>query len=145
MSQLMRLWHFSSSVNSFFKRACAAIQWGLDVWFWSDPSSTSIIRDFNGHLPYLFQNPISNCYLSLEAGKSVILRKLTNVEIIFRALIKSLKKDQIVFWWLKWFCIPTWWSFISLLCPFVLYKNGQCRLSRIRRLFFCFFAKYLEK
>ena len=28
MSQLMRLWHFLSSVNSFFKRACAAIQWG---------------------------------------------------------------------------------------------------------------------
>ena len=29
MSQLiMRLWYFSSSVNSFFKRACAAIQWG---------------------------------------------------------------------------------------------------------------------
>ena len=28
LSQLMRLWHFSSSVNSFFKRTCAAIQWG---------------------------------------------------------------------------------------------------------------------
>ena len=28
LSHLMRLWHFSSSVNSFFKRACAAIQWG---------------------------------------------------------------------------------------------------------------------
>ena len=28
MSQLMRLWHFLSSVNSFFKRACAANQWG---------------------------------------------------------------------------------------------------------------------
>ena len=28
MSQLMRLWHFLSSVNSFFKRACTAIQWG---------------------------------------------------------------------------------------------------------------------
>ena len=28
MNQLMRLWHFSSSANSFFKRACAAIQWG---------------------------------------------------------------------------------------------------------------------
>ena len=28
MSHVMRLWHFSSSVNSFFKRACAAIQWG---------------------------------------------------------------------------------------------------------------------
>ena len=25
----MRLWHFSSSVNSFFKYACAAIQWDL--------------------------------------------------------------------------------------------------------------------
>ena len=33
MSRLMRLWHFSSSVNAFFKRACASIQWGLDVWF----------------------------------------------------------------------------------------------------------------
>ena len=28
MSQLMRLWYFSSSVNSFFKRECSAIQWG---------------------------------------------------------------------------------------------------------------------
>ena len=28
LSQLMRLWHFSSSVNSFFERARAAIQWG---------------------------------------------------------------------------------------------------------------------
>ena len=27
LSHLTRLWHFSSSVNSFFKRACAAIQW----------------------------------------------------------------------------------------------------------------------
>ena len=33
MHHLMRLWYFSSSVNSFFKRACAAIQWGLDIWF----------------------------------------------------------------------------------------------------------------
>ena len=33
MSHLMRLWHFSSSLNSFFIRACAAIQWGLDVCF----------------------------------------------------------------------------------------------------------------
>ena len=28
LSRLMRLWHFLSSVNSFFKYACAAIQWG---------------------------------------------------------------------------------------------------------------------
>ena len=28
LSQLMRLWPFSYSVNSFFKRACAAVQWG---------------------------------------------------------------------------------------------------------------------
>ena len=27
LSQLMRLWHFPSSVNSFFKRDRAAIQW----------------------------------------------------------------------------------------------------------------------
>ena len=60
-----------------------------------------IIRDFNGHLPYPFQNPISNFYLSLEAGKSstdsVILRKLTNVEIIFRAWTKSLKRTKLYF------------------------------------------------
>ena len=43
MSHLMRLWYFSSSVNSFFKRACAAIQWGLMSDFWLDPSSTSIL------------------------------------------------------------------------------------------------------
>ena len=28
LSQLIRLWHFLSFVNTFFKRACAAIQWG---------------------------------------------------------------------------------------------------------------------
>ena len=28
LSQLMRLWHFSSSVNLFFKHAYTAIQWG---------------------------------------------------------------------------------------------------------------------
>ena len=28
LSHVMRLWYFSSSVNSFFKCACAAIQWG---------------------------------------------------------------------------------------------------------------------
>ena len=28
LSRLMRLWYFSSSENSFFKRACAAIQCG---------------------------------------------------------------------------------------------------------------------
>ena len=59
------------------------------------------IRDFNGHLPYLFQNPISNFYLSLEAGKSstdsVILRKLTNVEIIFMAETKSFKRTKLYF------------------------------------------------
>ena len=43
MSQLMRLWHFSSSVNSYFKRACAAIHWGY-MSFWLDPSSTSILH-----------------------------------------------------------------------------------------------------
>ena len=60
-----------------------------------------IIRDFNGHLAYPFQNPISNFYLSLEAGKSstdsVILRKLTKVEIIFRAWTKSLKRTKMYF------------------------------------------------
>ena len=53
------------------------------------------------NLPYPFQNPISNFYLSLEAGKSstdsVILRKLTNVEIIFRAWTKSLKRTKLYF------------------------------------------------
>ena len=37
MSHLMRLWYFSSSVNSFCKRSCAATQWGLDVWFLVGP------------------------------------------------------------------------------------------------------------
>ena len=32
MSHLMKIWYFSSSVNSFFKRAYAAIPMGLDVW-----------------------------------------------------------------------------------------------------------------
>ena len=59
------------------------------------------IRDFNGHLPYPFQNTIPNFYLSLEGGKSstdsVKLRKLTNVEIIFRAWTKSLKRTKLYF------------------------------------------------
>ena len=67
----------------------------------SDRPINIVIRDFNGHLPYPFQNPISNFYLSLEAGKSstdsVILRKLTNVEIIFRAWTKSLKRTKMYF------------------------------------------------
>ena len=44
LSQLMSLWFFSSSVNSFFKRSCAAIHWGLTSDFWSDPSSTPILH-----------------------------------------------------------------------------------------------------
>ena len=44
MSQLMKLWYFPSSVNSFFKRACTAIQWGQISDFWSDLSSTSILH-----------------------------------------------------------------------------------------------------
>ena len=43
LSHLMRLWFFSSSITSIFKRACSAIQWGLMSDFWSDPSSTSIL------------------------------------------------------------------------------------------------------
>ena len=43
----MRLWYFASSVNSFFKRACAAIQWGQMSDFWLDPSSTSILHVWN--------------------------------------------------------------------------------------------------
>ena len=40
LSHLMRLWHFSSSVNSFLKRACTAMHShpvGLDVWFLVEP------------------------------------------------------------------------------------------------------------
>ena len=44
LSHLMRLLHFSSSLNSFFKRMCAAIQWCSMSDFWSDPSSTSTIH-----------------------------------------------------------------------------------------------------
>ena len=33
LSHVMRLWYFSSSVNSFFKRACAAIQWAKSLIF----------------------------------------------------------------------------------------------------------------
>ena len=28
LSHVLRLWYFSSSLNSLFKRTCAAIQWG---------------------------------------------------------------------------------------------------------------------
>ena len=40
----MRLCYFSSSVNSFFKHTCAAIQWGYKSDFSSDPSSTFILH-----------------------------------------------------------------------------------------------------
>ena len=74
----------------------------IDITFVYGPRQANlVIRDFNGHLPYPFQNPISNFYLSLEAGKSstdsVILRKLTNVEIVFRAWTKSLKRTKLYF------------------------------------------------
>ena len=42
-SQLMRLWHLPHSVNSIFKRASTAIQWGYTSDFWSDPLSTSVL------------------------------------------------------------------------------------------------------
>ena len=40
----MRLCHFSFSVNSFFKHACAAIQWGQMSDLWLDPLSTFILH-----------------------------------------------------------------------------------------------------
>ena len=39
----MRLWKFSSSVNSFFKCASTAKQWDKMSDFWPDPSSMSIL------------------------------------------------------------------------------------------------------
>ena len=73
----------------------------LPKYFFECSITDSVILDFNGHLPCPFQNPISNFNLSLEAGKSstdsVILRKLTNVEIIFRAWTKSLKRTKLYF------------------------------------------------
>ena len=45
--QGQRLWHLLSSVNSFFKRACAAIQWGIVIWVLVGPfvcSHTSCVR-----------------------------------------------------------------------------------------------------
>ena len=44
MSHVMRLWHFSSIVNSFFKCKCADTQGGQMSDFRSDPSSTSILH-----------------------------------------------------------------------------------------------------
>ena len=44
LSHALRIWYFSSSVNSFFKVACAAIQWGWMSDFLSDTSTTSCMR-----------------------------------------------------------------------------------------------------
>ena len=46
ISQLMKSWYFSSSVYSFFKRACAAIQWGKmsDFWHASGPEFDPHVR-----------------------------------------------------------------------------------------------------
>ena len=41
------IWHFLSTVNSFFKYACAVIQVGWISDFWSDPSSTSYVMCAN--------------------------------------------------------------------------------------------------
>ena len=86
------LWIWSRVVSSCWSRLGAGMELGgMEAGIW----------DFNGHLPYPFQNPISNFYLSLEAGKSstdsVILRKLTDVEIIFRAWTKSIKRAKLYF------------------------------------------------
>ena len=43
LSQLRRLWHFSSSVNSFFKCASSHLSGARCLNFWSDSSSTSIL------------------------------------------------------------------------------------------------------
>ena len=43
-NHVMRLWYFLASVNSFFKCACAAIQWGLMSDFLSAPLSASILH-----------------------------------------------------------------------------------------------------
>ena len=43
----MRLWYFSSSVNSLFKCPCAAIQWAWMSDIWLDPLSTSILHVCN--------------------------------------------------------------------------------------------------
>ena len=43
-SHLIRLWYLSSSVNSFFKHTCTAIQLGYMSNFWLDLLSTSILH-----------------------------------------------------------------------------------------------------
>ena len=40
--RLVRFWYLSPSVNSIFKRACAAFHWGYTSDVWSDPLSNSI-------------------------------------------------------------------------------------------------------
>ena len=60
ISHRMRLWYFSSSVNSFFKRACADIQWARCLIF-------------GGTLRLL---PLLMCANSEDSGETARMRRL---------------------------------------------------------------------
>ena len=56
ISHVMRLWHFPSSVNAFFKQACTSIQWGWVSDSWLDPSSDFIVYFGIQPIPFKFGN-----------------------------------------------------------------------------------------
>ena len=91
MNHLLRLWHFSSSINSFFKHSCTAIQLSD---FWSDPSSTSIPHECEQ--PRLWQDCAGWPETSLVAY-------VVSTIITWAGLLSSL----IYMIWRFWSCLHT--------------------------------------
>ena len=130
LSHLMRLWHFSSSVNSFFKRACAAIQWiGLRLIpyfiYTNGEGSGETARmprlawAFTGRLYDKYQNLMSGLIFSLarhivfqDESLTLCLVIMFFHGIFFCYLCSSLIKPLKLFFYLFLLCIFKLLSFI---------------------------------
>ena len=106
-SKLMRLWYFSSFVKSFFKRACAAIQW-----------ATYLI--FGRTLPLLPYFMFPN-----NAG----LSEPSLVTYVIRAIIFWAGSFVILLAWVRGIHIPHWYSCLWH-CFTVYFRSmtGNCSL-----------------
>ena len=97
LSRLKRLWYFSSTVNSFFKRACAAIRWGY-------------MSDFGRTLRLL---PYFKCANSEGSGETARMRRLAWA---FASRLCD-KYHNLMSWLILKFTLTkkkVWWSFITL-------------------------------
>ena len=119
LSHLMRLWHFSSSVNSFFKRACAAIQWLWMSDVWSDLRL----------LPYFM------CANSEGSGETARMRRLTWAFVSAQTR-QSLRWSPM--WWVSWSHELA--QFISVRAKFVRPSIRSYTVCEVRSL-----TLYVEK